>query len=305
MSVSPVVVAVGVFDGLHAGHRAVVSHAKAIADQINGSLTVASFDPSPKAFLWPDTFDGVLTTPHRRRELLLAAGADRVEFLKFDSQMANMSPDEFIDKIVIEQLGAHTVVVGHNFTFGHKAMGTVETLVELGKKFGIAVSVVPLRGDGQYWSSTRIRKAVLAGDVLLARELLGRPHRLSGEVVHGDHRGRELGYPTANMAVEGGLIIPCDGVYSGLATIGDVVAPAAISIGTNPTFEGVEGRRVEAFLIGQSELDLYGQTLTLDFIDHVREMTAFSGIDELLTAMAGDVVRASAQIHDFLDVKAH
>ena len=304
MSDKPVVVAIGVFDGVHAGHRTVVAHALDLAQQVNGTLIVASFDPSPKAFLWPDSFDGVLTLPARRRELLLAAGADHVEFLKFDSAMAGMSPDEFIDSIVINELGADTVVVGHNFTFGHKAAGTVETLSDLAKKFGINVSVVPLSGDGQYWSSTRIRKAVLSGDVALARELLARPHQLSGEVVHGDHRGRELGYPTANMDVAGGLVIPADGVYSAIATIGELTAPAAVSVGTNPTFDGVEGRRVEAFLIDQPELDLYGQTLTLDFIDHVREMTAFAGIDELLVAMAGDVQRASAQIHDFLDVTA-
>lgn len=305
MSAKPVVVAIGVFDGLHAGHRTVIGHARTLADDVDGQLTVASFDPSPKAFLWPDSFDGVLTTPQRRRELLMSAGADRVEFIHFDAHMATMSPDEFIESVVIENLGATAIVVGHNFTFGFKAAGTVETLAELSKKFGVAVSIVPLSGDGQYWSSTRIRKAILEGDVAQARVLLGRPHRLGGEVVHGDHRGRELGYPTANMAVEGGLIIPADGVYSAMATIGAIVAPAAVSIGTNPTFEGVEGRRVEAFLIDQPELDLYGQTLTLDFVDHVREMQAFSGIEELLEAMAGDVRLAKSQIHDFLEVTSH
>ena len=297
---APVVVAIGVFDGLHAGHRAVVGHAREIADHEGGSLTVASFDPSPKAFLWPESFDGVLTTPTRRRELLREAGADHVEFLEFNSDMAHMSPDDFIANVVLDGLGATHVVVGHNFTFGFKASGDVETLKTLATKYGIQASIVPLTGDGQYWSSTRIRSAVLEGDLATTRKLLGRPHRLTGEVVHGDHRGRELGYPTANMSVSGGLIIPADGVYSAVATIGDLIAPAAVSIGTNPTFEGVIGRRVEAFLLDQQGIDLYGQELNLDFIDHVRGMQAFSGLDELLVAMAGDVTLAAAQINDFL-----
>ena len=297
----PVVLTMGVFDGVHSGHRALLHHAVERAQALDGTVTAATFDPHPTAFLRPDAFLGLLTLPERRIELLKASGADVVEVLKFDIAMSRMSAEDFVESVVVEQLHADLVIVGTNFRFGHKAAGDVSKLQELGLKYGFDVEIFDLAGDVSVWSSTRVRQDILDGDLESSRSILGRPHRLTGEVVHGDHRGRELGFPTANVNVRGGLIIPMDGVYSGLLATATQVYPVAISIGTNPTFEGVEGRRVEAHVIGHTDLDLYGQIVDLDFISFVRGMQAFEGIEPLIEAMNRDVAVANSQISDFLD----
>lgn len=300
-STAPVVVTIGVFDGVHAGHRQVLGIAKSIASSINGTLTAATFDPPPKAFLHAESFAGLLTLPERRAGLLMENGVNHVETLRFDDAMAHMSSDEFVEKILIGALNAQVVIVGRNFRFGHGASGTVETLQEMAKKFGFEVRIVDLVGDANAWSSTRIRNAILKGHVEGANGLLGRAHRISGEVVHGDHRGREIGYPTANIDVKGGLLIPADGVYSGLLWIDGVSQRSAISIGTNPTFNDVTNRRVEAYVIGESDLDLYGKIVDLDFVSHIRDMESFAGIPELLEAMDRDVTKAKADLEKYLN----
>jgi riboflavin kinase/FMN adenylyltransferase len=299
-STAPVVVTIGVFDGVHAGHRQVLGIAKSIASSINGTLTAATFDPPPKAFLRSESFAGLLTLPERRAGLLMENGVNHVETLKFDDAMAHMSSDEFVEEILMGALNAQVVIVGRNFRFGHGASGTVETLQELAKKFGFEVRIVDLVGDANAWSSTRIRNAILKGHIEGANGLLGRAHRISGEVVHGDHRGREIGYPTANIDVRGGLLIPADGVYSGLLWIDGKSHMSAISIGTNPTFNDVTNRRVEAYVIGESGLDLYGKIVDLDFVSHIRDMESFSGIPELLEAMDRDVAKAQADLEKYL-----
>jgi len=293
----------GVFDGVHEGHRALIRHAAQRARSMDATLTAATFDPHPTAFLRPEHFQGLLTLVGRRVELLRDAGADKVEILHFDAQLSHMVAEQFVAQIVVEQLHASLVIVGTNFRFGHMAQGDVSLLQKLGLKYGFEVEVFDLVGDAGVWSSTRVRQAILDGDVARADVLLGRPHRLTGTVVHGDHRGRELGFPTANLEVQGGLIIPADGVYSGLLHTRTEVYPAAISIGTNPTFEGVLGRRVEAFAMGQSGLDLYGQVVDLDFIGFVRSMQAFSGIEPLIVAMNNDVEVAQQQVSAYLDAQ--
>jgi riboflavin kinase/FMN adenylyltransferase len=297
----PVVVTIGVFDGVHAGHRQVLGIAKSIATSINGTLTAATFDPPPKAFLHPESFAGLLTLPMRRATLLMENGVDNVETLKFTDTMAHMSSEEFVEDILIGALNAQVVIVGRNFRFGHGASGTVETLQEMAKKFGFEVRIVDLVGDANAWSSTRIRNAILKGHIEGANGLLGRPHRVSGEVVHGDHRGREIGYPTANLDVQGGLLIPADGVYSGLLWIDGIAHKSAISVGTNPTFNDVTNRRVEAYAIGETGLDLYGKVVDLDFVSHIRDMESFAGIPELLEAMDRDVLKAQADLDNFLE----
>jgi riboflavin kinase / FMN adenylyltransferase len=277
----PVVVTIGVFDGVHAGHRQVLGIAKSIANSINGTLTAATFDPPPKAFLRPESFAGLLTLPERRATLLLENGV--------------------VEDILIGALNAQVVIVGRNFRFGHGASGTVETLQTLAKKFGFEVRIVDLVGDSTAWSSTRIRNAILKGHVEGANGLLGRAHRVSGEVVHGDHRGREIGYPTANIEVKGGLLIPADGVYSGLLWIDGQAHKSAISVGTNPTFDDVVNRRVEAYVIDKSALDLYGKVVDLDFASHIRDMESFAGIPELLEAMDRDVETAKADLEKYLN----
>jgi riboflavin kinase/FMN adenylyltransferase len=300
-STVPVVVTIGVFDGVHAGHRQVLGIAKSIATSISGTLTAATFDPPPKAFLRPESFPGLLTLPKRRAKLLMENGVDHVETLNFNDAMAHMSSDEFVEEVLIGALNAQVVIVGRNFRFGHGASGTVETLQQLAKKFGFEVRIVDLVGDANAWSSTRIRNAILKGHVEGANGLLGRAHRVSGEVVHGDHRGREIGYPTANIDVRGGLLIPSDGVYSGLLWIDGIAHSSAISVGTNPTFNDVTNRRVEAYVIGETGLDLYGKMVDLDFVSHIRDMESFAGIPELLAAMDRDVSIAKTDLEKYLN----
>ena len=301
----PVVVTVGVFDGVHQGHLALLGEARRIADSRGARLVAASFDPHPALVLRVKEFQGLLTSSNYRAKLLKEAGVDAVEFLEFNDNLRRLTPDEFVDEILVTQLEADVVVVGSNFRFGNKASGDVSVLQSLATKFGFAVEVVSLKGDTAAWSSTRIRQDILSGDVESARKLLGRPHRLSGEVIYGDQRGRELGFPTANLSVAHGLIIPADGVYSGLLTTNDEVLPAAISIGTNPTFADVVTRRVEAYVLDRTDLKLYGQQIDLDFLCHIRGMQAFSSIDDLIEAMNSDVATARVHIDDFLEGIGH
>jgi riboflavin kinase / FMN adenylyltransferase len=301
----PVVVTVGVFDGVHAGHLALLGEARRIADTRGARLVAASFDPHPASVLRAKEFLGLLTSPTYRAKLLKGAGVDAVEFLEFNEDLRRLTPDEFVDEILVNQLEADVIVVGSNFRFGNKASGDVSVLQALATKFGFEVEIVALKGDTSAWSSTRIREDILTGDVESARKLLGRPHRLSGEVIYGDQRGRELGFPTANLSVAHGLVIPADGVYSGLLTTTDEVLPAAISIGTNPTFADVVTRRVEAYVLDRTDLKLYGQQIDIDFLCHIRGMQAFSSVDDLIVAMNTDVATARVHIDDFLEGTGH
>jgi riboflavin kinase/FMN adenylyltransferase len=218
--------------------------------------------------------------------LLKIHGADQVAVMKFDEKFAAMSPEDFVNQILIKQLEVGDVIVGANFTYGHKAAGNVETLKAYPE---FNVQVLDLKSDDdEIVSSTRIRAAITSGDVESARLLLTRPHRLDGVVVHGEARGREIGYPTANLGNIDGQTIPADGVYAGWLTVGINRWPAAISIGTNPTFAGVRGRQVEAYALDQIGLDLYDQTATIEFGWHLRETLKFDGLDPLLAQMKKD-----------------
>jgi len=179
--------------------------------------------------------------------------------------------------------------VGANFRFGHRALGTVETLRQLGEQLGFEVVAVDLvGGPAVNWSSTYVRQCVLEGDVAEASEILGRPHRVVGTVVHGDHRGRDLGYPTANLALAEHAAVPADGVYAGWLVVSGEPLPAAVSVGTNPTFDGVD-RRVEAFVLDRDDLDLYGQVVACDFVTRLRPTLRFDSVDALVDQMAVDV----------------
>jgi len=298
---SRVVVTIGVFDGVHAGHRQVLAIGRRIANELDVTFEAATFDPPPKQFFNLENYRGLLTLPSRRAKLLSDNGADQVKILKFDKQMSEMAPESFIKDVIVGEIAAKVVVVGSNFRFGKESAGSIETLRDFSTKYDFEVHVVELVGDTQTWSSTRIRTALVNGEVTHAAEMLGRPHRITGEVVHGDHRGRELGYPTANLDIEGDLLIPQDGVYAGLLTIDGEVHPTAVSIGTNPTFEGVIGRRVEAYVLDKAGLDLYGKTADLDFLAHIRGMAAFNSIDDLLIAMNSDVTKAREITSNYLN----
>jgi len=285
MSQSSIVV-IGVFDGVHKGHQALLNRAKEIAD--GRPIIALTFDPHPRTVFAPDSVPPMLTTLADRVELLKIHNADQVAVMKFNEQFAAMSPEDFVKNILVDQLHVATVIVGKNFTYGAKAAGTVETLIISGASHNFTVDVQDLAGGAEVISSSRIRNLVMEGKVELARELLSRPHRLDGIVVHGEKRGREIGYPTANLGKIDGQTIPADGIYAGWLTVGINFWPAAISIGTNPTFEGDRGRQVEAYALDQQGLDLYDKAASIEFGWFLRPTLKFDGLDELLVQMKKD-----------------
>jgi len=278
------VVVIGVFDGVHKGHQSILDRAKEIAD--GRKIIALTFDPHPTTVFAPDRAPTLLTTLADRVVLLKIHGADQVAVMKFDEKFAAMSPEDFVNQILIKQLEAGDVIVGENFTYGHKAAGNIETL-KAHREF--KVHVLELHSDDtEPVSSTRIRAAITKGDVETARLLLSRPHRLDGVVVHGEARGREIGYPTANLGNLEGQTIPADGIYAGWLTVGINRWSAAISIGTNPTFAGARGRQVEAYALDQVGLELYDQAATIEFGWHLRETLKFDGLEPLLEQMKKD-----------------
>ncbi len=285
------VVLIGVFDGVHKGHQLLLNRAKEIAD--GRSVIALTFDPHPMQVFAPDRAPTLLTTLSDRVELLKIHNADQVAVLKFNEKFAAMLPEDFVKDVLVGQLAASTVIVGKNFTYGNKAAGNVASLIKDGLKFNFTVDVQELKaGDGQVISSSRIRSLVIDGHVEEARALLSRPHRLDGIVVHGEKRGREIGYPTANLGNLEGQTIPCDGVYAGWLTVGINFWPAAISIGTNPTFEGVRARQVEAYAIDQVGLELYDKNASIEFGWRLRDTLKFDGLEPLLAQMKLDCDRA-------------
>jgi riboflavin kinase/FMN adenylyltransferase len=285
------VIVIGVFDGVHKGHQLLLHRAKEIAD--GRSIIALTFDPHPTKVFAPDRAPTLLTTVADRVELLKIHNADQVAVIKFDEKFAAMSPEDFVKGVLVDQLKASTVIVGKNFTYGHKAAGNVQTLARDGAKYNFTVDIQELEsGDGEPISSSRIRSLVVEGRVEEARILLTRPHRLDGVVVHGEKRGREIGYPTANLGGIDEQTIPADGIYAGWLTVGINHWPAAISIGTNPTFEGVRGRQVEAYALDQVDLDLYEQSASIEFGWRLRETLKFDGLEPLLVQMKLDCDQA-------------
>ena len=282
------VVVIGVFDGVHKGHQAVLNRAKAIAG--DEKIIALTFDPHPVSVFSPESAPTLLTILTDRIELLKIHNADQVAVIKFTPEFAAMVPEDFVNKILVQQLSATTVVVGKNFTYGHKAAGNIETLKAHTEFETIVLDLAP--DEGEIVSSTRIRKLIVEGSVEKARELLTRPHRLDGIVVHGEKRGREIGYPTANLGDLEHQTIPADGVYAGWLTVGIDRWPAAISIGTNPTFEGARGRQVEAYALDQVGLDLYTKAATIEFGWRLRDTLKFDGLEPLLIQMAKDCAKA-------------
>ena len=297
----PCVVTVGVFDGVHRGHRAVVDRAAATAEALSVPLVVVTFDPNPAEVVAPGPPPTRLCSVAQRAELLVGAGADAVWVVPFTTELSHMTPGEFVDRMLVDHLGPVAVVVGADFRFGHRAAGDVGTLRELGRRHGFTVEPVEMVGRdgdtaaGRTWSSTAVRRLLDAGDVAGAAEVLTRPHRVEGRVVHGDLRGRDLGFPTANLEVDPLAAVPADGVYAGwLVRATGERLPAAVSVGTNPTFDG-QHRRVEAYVLDAgADLDLYGEQVALDFVSRVRGMERFESVSELVAQMGRDVDRVRA-----------
>ena len=294
----PSVVTIGVFDGVHRGHQRIVGRATAAAAELRLPVVVVTFDPHPDEVIRPGAHPPHLGTARRRAELLAGLGVDAVCVLPFTREFSELGPDEFVHAVLADRLHAVRVVVGENFRFGYRASGTVETLRELGRGHFRVVSLPLLHVDGENTCSSLIRKAVREGDVVLARRQLGHPFRLSGVVVMGDQRGRQLGFPTANLDMTDDLEVPADGVYAGWLTRLDVPDaerwPAAISVGTNPTFDGEE-RRVESYVLDRDDLELYGVDVAIEFSTRIRGQRRFDQVTDLVEQMHRDVddVRAA------------
>ena len=282
------VLAVGIFDGVHAGHQQIITTAKHL-----GEVTVMTFDPHPTSVVAPERTPSQLISVKDRIELLKQSGATHVEVVNFNKDFSQLSPDQFIEDILLGRFKAEHVVIGENFNFGFKAQGSPKYLSEVGPKYGFGVSIVKLQEErGSTISSTRIRNLIIDGEIERANELLTRRFYLKGPVVHGEKRGREIGYPTANLGLAPLATIPADGVYAGWLSVGESRWAAAISIGTNPTFPGVRGRQVEAYAIDQVGLDLYDQEAKIEFGFRLRDTLKFDGLAPLLEQMKKDCDQA-------------
>jgi riboflavin kinase/FMN adenylyltransferase len=298
------VVTIGVFDGIHKGHQAIIGHAVKRARDMGVQSVVVTFDPHPAEVVRAGSHPAVLTEPARKAELIEALGVDVLCVVPFTPDFSRLSPEAFVHDVLVEQLHAALVVVGENFRFGHRAAGDVALLERLGRTFGFGVEGAPLVSDEDtVFSSTYIRACVAAGDVTAAAAALGRSHRLEGVVVRGDQRGREIGFPTANLLCHRYAAVPADGIYAawlirrgGRAGQRAERLPAAVSIGTNPTFSGRE-RRIEAYVLDFSD-DLYGERLALDFVAYLREMRSYDGIEPLVAQIAEDVAQTRRALAD-------
>jgi riboflavin kinase/FMN adenylyltransferase len=301
----PSVVTIGNFDGVHRGHVAVLTRMVADARAAGVRAVAVTFSPHPSRVHRPESAPPLLTGDADRLELLAGTGLDAVLLLEYTLDFARQTPERFVVRYLAEGLAARTVVVGRDVRFGRDNAGDLSTMIELGRTHGFTVEVIddvaPAAGATQRrWSSTWVRELLEAGDVAGAALVLGHLHRMRAVVVHGDARGRELGFPTANLAPDATGMVPADGVYAGwlrpLAVPGDPagastgVLPAAISIGTNPTFAGA-GRRVEAYVLDRTDLDLYDQEVVLEFVSMLRPTVRFGSVDALVTQMRDDVER--------------
>jgi riboflavin kinase/FMN adenylyltransferase len=287
-------VTIGVFDGVHRGHQQIIGRAVDRARAGGHSSVLLTFDPHPSEVVRPGSHPPILTSQRTKAELVEQLGVDVFCVVPFTPDFMRLAPDEFVHEVLVTSLHAAGVVVGENFRYGRKAAGDVEALTRSGRNFGFAVEGVPLLeerapGDqpGTTISSTYIRSCIAGGDVTAAAHALGRPHRLDGVVVRGDQRGAGIGYPTANLSTIAYAAVPADGVYAGRLLRGGQALPMAISIGTNPTFEGQE-RRIEGYVL-DFDGDLYGEHVTFEFVQRLRSTERYDGVEALVEQMARDV----------------
>jgi riboflavin kinase/FMN adenylyltransferase len=290
----PSAITIGKFDGVHAGHRQVLERLKSTASERGLVSTVVTFDRNPLSVINPENCPDALVSNAKKLELLDAAGVDATLVLAFDLAFSQQEPQKFISGVLVEPLHAKVVFVGADFRFGVRGSGNVALLKELGPVAGFGVAEIPefVAGDGEQRraSSTWVRQLLDAGDVASAAVPLGRLHSIRSVVVPGEQRGRMLGYPTANLSPDIEGFIPADGVYAAWAIVDGDRYGAAVSIGNNPTFEGVPNKRVEAHLLDQ-KLDLYGRMLELEFVEYVRSMQRFESAEGLAGQMRADEVR--------------
>jgi riboflavin kinase/FMN adenylyltransferase len=288
------VVTIGNFDGVHMGHRALISATREQADRLQGPAVAVTFDPPPHQILFPGPIRPPLTNMSERAELLHSTGVIHVVILRTSPALLALSPEAFFEDVLVRQLGANAIVEGHDFRFGRNRAGNNETLRKLCSAAGLAFVEVPqLMFQGEPVSSSRVRSAIVRGDVGLAKELLTRPHRVTGTVITGAKRGRTIGFPTANLG-EVSTVLPGNGVYAVRAFVEGQSYPAAANIGPNPTF-GEDAQKIEIHLIGFSG-DLYGKSLTVEFIARLRDTRPFPGVAELVEQLKEDVEEAKKAV---------
>ena len=285
-----VVVALGNFDGVHLGHRAVVARAVEEAQRLGGRVIAATFWPHPRSVIGRGEPPGLLTTLEARWEELLRVGAEDVRVIPFDAALSKKSPEAFVRDVLVGEFGAAAVVVGENFRFGYKAAGDVADLVRIMREHGGDAHAVEVRGGGDGISSTRIRSLLLGGEVAEAERLLGRPYVVRGEVVVGDRRGRTIGFPTANVGPDPAVVVPARGVYACAVRVGEEAYAACTNVGVAPTFERGESK-IEAHLLDFGG-DLYGRIVEVRFLRRIRGERRFSGVEELKEQIGRDVEEA-------------
>ena len=286
------VLTLGNFDGVHRGHQAILRRVAEVAHENGGEAVAMTFNPHPVAVLRPDRAPPLITSLRDKIDLMAAQGVDVLVVQHFTPTFAALSAEAFVERFVVQRLQATRLVVGHSVSFGHERRGDAALLEALGRRFGFAVEVVgPVRADAHDVSSSAVRRAIAAGDVVLAATLLGRPHRLAGRVVHGQHRGSTIGFPTANVRVRVGMSPP-DGVYAVRVRHGDAWLDGVANIGTNPTF-GDSPRTLEAHLF-DFDADLYGERLSVAFVDRLRGEVTFPSVEALVAQIGRDAEQARA-----------
>jgi riboflavin kinase/FMN adenylyltransferase len=294
------VVTLGNFDGVHRGHQTVLKTVAALARQEGLRSIAMTFDPHPRTVHRPADPTVMITSTRQRADLIAETGIDALLIQPYDLDFAAQTAEEFVRTYFVEGLATKIVVVGDDVRFGRDNEGTIDTLRRLGEKYGFRTETIDEVGRGGRYSSSRIREQLTAGDVAEVADQLGRYHALHGTVVHGDARGRDLGFPTANLSTDPEGLVPADGVYAGWATFsGEGQAyPAAISVGTNPTFHG-ETRRVEAYVLDKEfgEFDVYDREMTLEFVSRIRGQVAFTGMDDLIVQMHEDIADVREVLH--------
>jgi riboflavin kinase/FMN adenylyltransferase len=284
----PSVVAIGVFDGLHLGHQKVIAKVRKLAHELGAVATVVTFDPHPAWVLAPERAPLLLGTLDQRLEGFEALGIERVRIVHFDHELASESAVGFIERVLVGELRAVRIVVGRDFRFGRDRQGDVALLEDEGARSGFKLFAAPIYGAATRWSSTVVRQALRDGDLELANTTLGRPFTLRGTVMHGDARGGELGYPTANLDLGEHQLVPQTAVYAGAARVAGSWWPAAISVGTRPQFHEDGALLVEVHVAG-FEGDLYAQQLDVAFIARLRDEMTFAGVPDLVAQIELDV----------------
>lgn len=292
-------VTIGTFDGVHLGHRSLIARAVEDASRRGTRSTAVTWDRHPLMTLRPEAAPPLLSSPERKNELLETTGVDQTAVIPFTKELSVWPPEQFVEDVLVNGLNTRAVFVGEGWRFGHQRAGDVDLLRKLGEENGFTADAIDLAAaDGDTVSSSRIREAVARGDIALANRLLGRPFDLDGEVIHGDDRGSDLGFPTANLDLSPGYAHPARGVYAGRARVDGTWFVAATNVGVNPTFGGdpeVTPVRVEAFLLDFAG-DLYGRVLRVEFWDRLRDEMRFASVDELVAQMHRDVEATRSKV---------